>query len=194
MGNAPANERLGCDNGRRSVSVSSARMWVLVGEKFACIRIAGRASFSSSLDFKTLVEELRRKGYNYFVIDLAECPLMDSTFLGVLAGIGLKINGCEADDGNGAVELFNVNPRIKDLLENLGVIHLFRLTEGSLPLPGMGESQVHCPTGSSREELVRACLEAHQTLTDINPENANKFKDVTQFLAQDLQKLKANKP
>ncbi len=36
----------------------------------------------------------------------------------------------------------------------------------------------------------RACLEAHQTLMDINPENVTRFKDVTKFLAEDLEKLR----
>jgi len=67
----------------------SARMLVWVGEQFACIRIIGRANFTSSVDFRTLISELRQQGCSYFVLDLAECVLMDSTFLGVLAGFGL---------------------------------------------------------------------------------------------------------
>ena len=70
---------------------------VMVGEQFACIRIIGRANFTSSVDFKTLVNELRQKGCNCFVLDLSECVLMDSTFLGVLAGFGLKLSGGNGD-------------------------------------------------------------------------------------------------
>ncbi len=165
-------------------------MGVLVGEKFACVRIAGRANLTSSLDFKTLVSELRRKGYGYFVIDLSQCSLMDSTFLGVLAGFGLKMGGLQEEGRERAVELFNPNSRVTELLESLGVLHLFKLTQGSLEMPEATETEVQCPSGASREELARACLEAHQTLMRINPENASKFKDVSQFLAKDLQNLK----
>lgn len=87
-------------------------MSVLVGERFACIRIKGRANFSSSIDFKALLNELRQKGYAYFVLDLSECALMDSTFLGVLAGFGLKPNGPQKDRGGSGIELYNPNPRI----------------------------------------------------------------------------------
>src|ERR1041384_1331833 len=59
------------------MSPRSAKMSVLVGEKFACIRISGRANFSSSIDFKTLVHELRVRGFSCFVLDLSECVLMD---------------------------------------------------------------------------------------------------------------------
>ena len=34
-----------------------------------------------------------------------------------------------------------------------------------------------------------ACLKAHQTLIALNPVNAQEFKDVAQFLAEDLQRL-----
>ncbi|MDB6032217.1 MAG: Anti-sigma-factor antagonist, partial [Verrucomicrobiales bacterium] len=38
-------------------------------------------------------------------------------------------------------------------------------------------------------EISRTCLEAHKTLMEINPANISKFKDVTQFLAEDLKKM-----
>src|SRR5687767_10183530 len=108
------------------MSMPSAKMSVSVGEKSACVKIAGRANFTSSIDFKTLLNELLQKGYTYFVLDLAECVLMDSTFLGVLAGFGLKTYGPQADNIPRTIELYNPNARIAELLENLGVLHLFK--------------------------------------------------------------------
>ncbi len=165
-------------------------MSVLAGAKFACVRIKGRANFTSSIDFKTLVNELTRQGRNYFVLDLSECVLMDSTFLGVLAGFGLKMNAPEEDHCDRGIELLNPNQRITELLENLGVLHLFQLTQGPLEMPNGAEARSHVPANPSREEVARACLEAHQTLMQISPENAARFKDVTQFLAEDLKKMK----
>jgi len=165
-------------------------MLVLVGEKFACIKIIGRANFTSSIDFKTLINELRQKGYTYFVLDLSECVLMDSTFLGVLAGFGLKLSAAQNDSTASAMELFNPNPRIAELLENLGVLQLFKITQGSLNLPGAAKTLTPAPCTATREEVTRACLEAHQTLMQINPDNVSKFKDVARFLSEDLKKLK----
>ena len=172
------------------MNTPAAKLLVLVGEKFVCVRIIGRANFSSSIDFKTLINELLQKGYNYFVLDLSECLLMDSTFLGVLAGFGLKLGGPSARPGNGAIELFNPNPRINELLENLGVLPLFRVVQGPLAVPEGAESQTFSPCSPSREEVTRACLEAHRTLMDLNPENRERFKEVTQFIAEDLKKIK----
>jgi anti-sigma B factor antagonist len=172
------------------MSSPGAKMSVLIGEHFACVRIAGRANFSSSIDFRTLLSALLEKGYRYFVLDLSECTLMDSTFLGVLAGFGLKLNSPQPAPGNAAIELLNPNERISELLENLGVLHLFRVAQKPFVIP---EGAYPCETQSTnptKQEFTRACLEAHQTLMAINPDNVARFKDLTQFLAEDLNRLK----
>src|SRR5215831_14452266 len=145
------------------MSTQPAKMLVSVGENCACIKIAGRANFTSSIDFKTLMNELLQKGYAYFVLDLTDCALMDSTFLGVLAGFGLRTNGPQPDRIPRAIEVFNPNSRISELLENLGVLHLFRVSNGELSLPEKTESRELPEPGSpTQEEVTRNCLEAHR--------------------------------
>jgi hypothetical protein len=128
------------------------------------------------------------KGCRHFIIDLSECVLMDSTFLGVLAGFGLKMNPGGAS-GEQGVELLNANARVAELLENLGALQLFKLTNGALQLPGDVKISTPEPANPTHAEITRTCLEAHQTLITLNPGNAARFKDVTQFLAEDLKKL-----
>jgi anti-sigma B factor antagonist len=172
------------------MSTPSAKMLVMVGEQIACIRIIGRANFTSSVDFKTFVDELRQKGCNCFVLDLSECVLMDSTFLGVLAGLGLKLSGGDGDHVRRGVELFNPSPRITDLLETLGVLHLFKISQGTFKPPEPAHTLEHTPGSPSKVEVTRTCIEAHQTLMALSPANAARFKDVTQFLAEGLKKAK----
>jgi hypothetical protein len=45
----------------------------------------------------------------------------------------------------------------------------------------------------SREEVTRTCLEARKTLMAANPDNVDRFKEVTRFLAEDLKKLEQRK-
>ena len=170
------------------MSTSPAKLLVLAGKDFACLKIAGRANFSFSPDFKTLLTELNQKGYHRFVIDLSECVLMDSTFLGVLAGFGIKLNQAGAPDQRG-IELLNANARVTELLENLGALHLFKTTSGVLPLPDGIQASTPKSINPSHEEITRTSLEAHQTLMAVNPENVDRFKDVTKFLAEDLKTL-----
>ena len=155
-----------------------------------CIKVNGRADFTSSLDLKKLMGELWQRGYDHFVFELRDCRTMDSTFLGLLSGIGLKFSGGKNVQPGAPLELLNPNPRIAETLENLGMVDLFaiktcaeRLTDGFEPL-------ARAP-GHTRVELTRTCLEAHETLMSIKPENVQKFKDVAQFLADDLKRLEA---
>jgi anti-anti-sigma factor len=173
------------------MSTAPAKMWVFTGERFACIKISGRANFSSSIDFKTVVQELRQKGCTYFVLDLSECALMDSTFLGVLAGFGLKGTPAKNDQPI-TIELLNPNERITELLDSLGVLQLFKLSQGPIQAPDGTTEHAFAPCCPSKEEVTRACLEAHQTLMQLSPENAAKFKEVAAFLAEDLKKAKPN--
>jgi 7-cyano-7-deazaguanine synthase in queuosine biosynthesis len=41
----------------------------------------------------------------------------------------------------------------------------------------------------SKAAVIRNCLEAHNILIGLNPENVEKFKDVARFFAEDLQRL-----
>jgi anti-sigma B factor antagonist len=164
----------------------------MVSEAYSCIRIIGRANFASSVDFKTLVDDLRQRGCACFLLDLSECVLMDSTFLGVLVGLGLKLSGGNGDQSRRGVELFNPSARIVELLDTLGVLRLFKITRGSFSPAPPTEAVEHTPANPSKEEVTRTCIEAHQTLMDLSPANAARFKDVAQFLAEGLKKAKAD--
>ena len=48
------------------MTTTSANMLVLVCKNFACVKIVGRANFTYSPDFKTLLTELDRKGLRPF--------------------------------------------------------------------------------------------------------------------------------
>jgi anti-sigma B factor antagonist len=169
---------------------------VAVVDHTAFIKIPGRANFTSSVDFKTLVSELRGRGVDHYVLDLGECVTMDSTFLGVLAGLALR----HADGKDGPpsdklrLDLLNPNPRIADLLDNLGVVHLFNVFHQENPCTAIFEPVENNHPAPTPLELSKTCLEAHEVLMRINPANVPKFKDVARFLAEDLRKQSEEKP
>lgn len=166
-------------------------MSVAVVAPTAFVKIPGRANFSSSVEFKTLVSELRGRGINHFVLDLGDCITMDSTFLGVLAGLAMRnADGVETtvDGEKLKLDLLNPNARISDLLDNLGVIQLFRLLHQANPCTAIFEPVKNDRPSPSKEEMSRNCLEAHQALMRVHPDNVPKFKEVAQFLAEDLKK------
>jgi anti-anti-sigma regulatory factor len=157
--------------------------------KLVCFKVVGRANFTSSTDFKAAVHRLLQRGFTCFVLDLTDCLLMDSTFLGVLSGLVLRFVNRRDGEPPASLELLNPNARILDLLESLGIAHLFRITQR----PGSEMERLHpsepIPASTNKTEVTRTCLEAHQTLMEINPNNIPKFKDVAQFLAEDLKRM-----
>ena len=174
------------------MNLPSATLLVSVNNQVVCIKINGRATFTSSLDLKKLINELWERGLSRFIFDLSECMTMDSTFLGVLSGIGLKFAGDKKNSDGHTIELLNPNPRIAEVLENLGVAHLFKICSDAPPVAD--EFQPLSPSQEvDRADVTRTCLEAHNTLMEINPNNVCKFKDVAAFLAEDLKKIEAEK-
>ena len=167
--------------------MSDKNVSVWMGENIVCIRITGRVNFTSGVEFKTLINSLWDQGRRQFVLDLTECTLMDSTFLGLLASFGLKFS----EAGNARLELVNTCPRVADQLDNLGVATFFKFTQGpALSTDSLTHLDLHLPTADKREFAV-TCLEAHRFLMKVNPANVPKFKDVTRFLEEDVKRLEA---
>jgi anti-anti-sigma regulatory factor len=168
----------------------SGNLMVAVCDQKVFVKIIGRADFTSSLDLKRLIGELWERNFYHFIFDLTECLTMDSTFLGVLSGVGLKLSNGKSVKAGSTLELINPNARIAETLENLGVVELFTIRSSTGPLADCFEPMPQAPDKSPLE-ITRNCLEAHETLMAIQPENVQKFKDVTQFLSDDLKRLEA---
>lgn len=162
---------------------------VCVCDPAVVIKVAGRANCAISVDFKRLVEGLLQRGYARFVCDLTECTTMDSTFLGVLAALGQKRRNGATERPAAALQLLNPNARVTELLENLGIAHLFEtVMDPNFSVKDLRPVQPN-RTSADRAEVCRTSLEAHQTLMALHPDNVAKFTEVTQFLAEDLKKL-----
>jgi len=172
----------------KAMTMPVGQMMVSVRAPCACVKIAGRVTFTSSLDFKALLNELLRQGFTRFVIDLSECVLMDSTFLGVLASFGLKFHTPQPDLVQRSLDLFNPSERVMELLDTLGVLELFHVVRGETAPTQDAEARALTPTNPTREEVKRNCLEAHELLMAVNPANIARFKDVAAFLTEDLKK------
>jgi anti-anti-sigma regulatory factor len=168
--------------------MNPTQILIAVAETTVYLKPVGRANIHVSASFKSAAAELQNRGFRRFILDLSECEMMDSTFLGLIsawASQGREPGGRERPL---LIELRNPNARILTLLEDLGVKHLFNIGETEKP-------SVHYQTAPapsvSREALSQTSLEAHQTLMAIHPANIPKFKDVVAFLKDDLTRLHA---
>ena len=169
------------------MSSAPAQLFVAVEDGTVYVRVVGRATYASSVDLKSLFESQIGKGRREIAVDLRQCPLMDSTFIGLLAAFGMQLR---PGPGSG-ISLYCGNERIRGMLSNLGVNHLFIICEPDEDIPSHRTAQPAERGSTSHAELQRTCLEAHRKLMEINPENVARFKDVARFLAEDLKKAES---
>lgn len=148
------------------VGVAGPTVWV---------RVAGRGSFQNSTGLKDFAAEMMRRGHRDFVVDLKDCELMDSTFMGTLAGIALRLGP------QGGLRVVRPNARCRSVLQSLGLDRVFAV-ETTLPAPPPG-ADLHDAEGSPPREARReTIIQAHENLVAANPDNAVRFKDVIEFL------------
>ena len=156
------------------------------------IKVEGKGSFLNSGNLKEFAKQMVDRGYREFVVDLADCAMMDSTFMGTMAGVALRLK----ELGRGHLHIVHCGNRSQELLSGLGLDHVFDIhTNGSaapecarLPRQSSGESAV-----GQKQERAQTMLEAHEALCLVAPENVLRFKDVLDYLKQDLHQKTASK-
>lgn len=159
---------------------------VLVGchGQIVWVKIKGRGSFQNSAGLKEYVGRMVRRGHRDFVVDLEDCEQMDSTFMGTLAGVALRLR----EIGQGGLRAINVNERNAGLLCSLGLDQIFSVEEagGGLSAPIAAEP-LHSPASDASDAVdqQKTVLEAHEALVEVDSANEVKFHDVLEFLRQE---------
>jgi anti-anti-sigma regulatory factor len=161
------------------VGVNGPSVWV---------RVAGRGSFLNSGSLKEFAREMVNRGFRDFVFDLQDCVMMDSTFMGTMAGMALRLK----ELGQGRLHVIRCGERSKDLLSGLGLDQIFDIRANGATGPEceeLAKTNGVPPKGSTdaKREQAGTMLEAHEALCQAAPENLTRFKDVLEYLKHDLQ-------
>jgi anti-sigma B factor antagonist len=159
------------------------------------VRVVGRGTFQNSQPLRRFVLEMIDRGQREFIVDLSQCQGMDSTFLGVLAGIGLRL---QQNSHPGKVTIINANARNLELVQTLGLDLLFAIDTGEAgqsprgapaadSLRKLADSDLDEAAGSlDKVNAAKLMLDAHTDLVRADKRNEPKFKDLTRFLREDL--------
>jgi hypothetical protein len=128
------------------------------------------------------------QGVKDFVVDLERCPMMDSTFLGMLTGAALNLR----EAGGGTLSVLNANQRNLQLLTSLGLDHILDLDQdGHLWTEERRqacEALQHCgETNECKEAQTEHVLAAHLALAGVSAANECRFHDVIEFLEKELE-------
>jgi anti-sigma B factor antagonist len=156
------------------VGISGPTVWV---------KVEGKGSFLNSGNFKEFARRMLDRGCREFVVDLAHCAMMDSTFMGTMASVALRLK----ELGHGHLHVVHCGDRSRELLSGLGLDHIFDIRANGAKAP---ECKTLKREETSREERKReqteTMLEAHEALCEAAPENLFRFEDVLEYLKQDL--------
>ena len=164
------------------VGVNGPAVWV---------RVEGKGNFLNSGSLKEFAQEMVNRGYREFVVDLQNCAMMDSTFMGTLAAVALRLR----ELGKGHLHVVHCGDRSRELLSGLGLDQIFDIRSNGTAAPDCEEVTENALDGAEakKKDQAETMLEAHEALCQAAPENLSRFKDVLEYLKQDLHQATAGK-
>jgi len=153
------------------------------------IRVTGRGSFHNSMEVRKLADAMTRgdgAGDTRFILDLEECVTMDSTFMGVLASIGLN----QLKNVGEKLAVINVNPQNMRLLKTLGLTQFMTVRETQAGTPQVSDDEFQCliQEDASRTDRIIHMIEAHRDLCEADPSNNMRFESVLKYLNDSLKR------
>ena len=156
----------------------------------AWVRVNGAANHENAACIKEFLAGRFERGWRRFVIDLGGCRGIDSTFIGMLYRLAMKVS---AVDPNGGVDVINPGERNANSIRKLGLddrIHLDLQGERWCRERELVDENLRKPASCGpldRVEHAELVLDAHEALLAANEENRTRFCDVVEFLRQELE-------
>ncbi len=161
--------------------------------RVAVVRVIGRGTFMNSVPLAQFAEFLQKHcdQKRKFIVDLSECPTMDSTFMGTLAKVTLS----QMKENCGKTIICNANEHNRRLLKTLGLTHVMDLRQKA-PEELHHEDLELRPAQAqpvNRIDRIVHMIEAHEKLVDLDTENEVRFSNVLKYLRQSLEEEKEAK-
>lgn len=127
-----------------------------------------------------------KQGINHIVIDLSQCTGMDSTFMGTMAGIAMKL----MKQSGGKLEVAKPGDKNRQSLEDLGLDVLMSID----PEDAEWQNQIEdiecklspCEVPTEKVNKATHVLDAHKKLCDADENNQRKFGTVLEFLEAEV--------
>jgi len=172
--------------------IIQASFSVARSESCVVIKISGRANSNSSQNFKRLLTDEWKKGVRQFILDLSECTIMDSTFLGIMVHFVESAQSASKTESV-SVALFEPIPCILDLIEDLGASSLFNVLDAH-DKSNLKFSDIPTESVADKRTLLQNSILAHQTLLKLitNPGKRDSIQGLIELMETELQELKPN--
>lgn len=122
-----------------------------------------------------------------FVFDMEECTGMDSTFMGMLAGLAIKLQGA----ADSCLQLCGVSSRNQESLEELGIDSLVEInpdnSEWSKDCVEIRKGLSEWSEDKKAMPDPKLILDTHKTLGSLNKENEQEFSSVIKTFQSQLE-------
>ncbi len=168
--------------------MSKSTIHVALREDTAWVRVVGRGVFLVSHSLKSWLLNQMAKGFTNIIVDISECKTIDSTFMGMLTGVSIRLKR----SGRSPLILANVTPHSRRLLETLGLDKFLRL-EDSLELDNTLKWEELSVEFLDKMSTTENMLEAHKQLLDTGTLAEKQFRNVYKMLEDDLTRQKKKK-
>tara|TARA_E500000331_G_C17011419_1_gene606575 strand:- start:44 stop:547 length:504 start_codon:yes stop_codon:yes gene_type:complete len=149
------------------------------------VRVQKKASYLNCEPVRNFFEQRLHAGQKNFIVDFANCTSVDSTFLGILVGLALKLRKIEDP---GKLVLVNLLGRNLETVQNLGIHRIAEISE--MKIETESDLQMLDSTRGDNMASSKAIYDAHKMLMNLNSKNSRMFCDVVNFLEQELVKGK----
>ena len=150
-------------------------------EKMIYVKVTGLASMNNSMSLLELCLALLDSGYTEVVFDLSKCEGMDSTFLGVMAGISTH----GPDRKGPVVTVVNCGTECMSSLEIVGLTKFVQIKTEPIETPDV---EMFCLDEEEVPDVdrVRFIKEAHEQLVLIDGRNRELFGPLLRMLSDEL--------
>ena len=149
------------------------------------MRCEGKGSFLNSPKLKAWADDQLKSGTVHIVIDLERCTGMDSTFMGTMAGLAMRL----IKTSGGILEVTSADEKNSQALDDLGLSSLMHINPESASWIGQEEGMRKSLTEYGQvnsTDRTKHVFDAHKTLCDADESNNEKFSTVLDCLEAEL--------
>ncbi|MDG1357893.1 MAG: STAS domain-containing protein [Akkermansiaceae bacterium] len=154
--------------------------------EFSWIRCDGKGSFINSPLVKDWCEKELGAGATCIVVDLEECKGMDSTFMGTMAGLAMRLMKLP----KGRLQIAGPSERSRKSLEDLGLDVLMDIDPEEASwrqsIEDIRANLVACRGSDEKVGQGVHVLDAHRKLCEADNRNTEKFGTVVDYLEAEV--------
>lgn len=141
------------------------------------VRVNGRGNFKLGPTLKAYAISAIQRGCRRLLVDLQNCIALDSTFMGVLAGLAMHLKTV-----GGVVVVVRPGAPQRDALTTLGLDRLIQLAAEAPDAPVLQRLEFTPDVANAATSI----LAAHENLIAAAPENRSRFRDLVTQLKNEI--------